>query len=87
MLRKKLQVAVSGGIHLAIAVELSRIPGKTGTHVFLKSGKKMVSIREYRRILTLAVRQGDQVELIVDGEEEEAVMEQMERILSRTGMP
>lgn len=71
-----------GGIHLVVAVLLSQVSREEGTHIFLKSGNRMVSVREYRKVLTLSVRQDDWVEILVDGgQEEESVMEQMEKIL------
>lgn len=82
MLRKRIQVTVPGGIHLAVAVSLRQIAGESDAHVFLKSGKKMVSAQEVQRVLSLGVHQMDRVELIVDGEEEEdSVMERIGKLL------
>lgn len=82
MLRKRIQVTVPGGIHLAVAVSLRQIAGESDAHVFLKSGKKMVSVQEVQRVLSLGVHQMDWVELIVDGEEEEdSVMERIGKLL------
>lgn len=82
MLRKRIQVTVPGGIHLAIAVSLRQIAGESDAHVFLKSGKKMVRVQEVQRVLSLGVHQMDWIELIVDGEEEEdSVMERIGKLL------
>ena len=82
MLRKKVQVPAAGGIHLAIAAALGETARAAEAHVFLKSGKKMVSAREIRKVLALGIHEQDQVEIIVDGEEEEAgIMERIEKIL------
>lgn len=69
---------------MAVAVALHKITEKEGTHVFLKTEKRMVSAREVQKVLALGVRKCDWVEVIVDGDvEEEQVMEQIERWLSR----
>ena len=81
MLRKKIQVTVPGGIHMAVAVSLGQIIRESDTHVFLKSGRRMVSGREIPKVLALGVHQLDWVELIVDGEEEESAMERIGKLL------
>ncbi len=82
MLRKKIQVSASGGIHMAVAVALGQAVKGKDAHVFIKAGRKMVSVKEISKVLALGVHERDQVEVIVDsGEEEEALMERMERIL------
>ncbi|MDE6961349.1 MAG: HPr family phosphocarrier protein [Lachnospiraceae bacterium] len=82
MLRKKIQVSTSGGIHMAIAVSLGLTAKEQGGHVFLKTDKKMVSAKEVPKVLALGVHELDWVEVIVDSEgEEEALMERIERIL------
>lgn len=82
MIRKKIQVGVPGGIHLAVASSLAQTVLAEGAHVFLKSGKKMVSVREMQKVLALGVHQWDQIEVLVDSEqEEESVLERIEKIL------
>lgn len=82
MLRKKIQVTVPGGIHMAIAVSLGQVIRESEAHVFLKAGKKMISAREVQKILSLGVHQLDWIELIVDGEEEEEpVAERIRKLL------
>lgn len=84
MVRKKIQVSVPGGIHMAIASALSQTVRTENIHVFLKAGKKMASIREPLKVLALGVHAQDWVEIIADCEgEEESVIEQMEKILCK----
>lgn len=67
---------------MAIAVSLGQAVQQYGAHVFLKAGRKMVSVKEVAKVLALGVHEQDFVEVIVDSEgEEEALMERMERIL------
>ncbi len=82
MIRRKIQVSVPGGIHMAVAAALSQTVRREDEHVFLKAGKKMASIREPLNVLSLGVHRMDWVEIIVDCEkEEESVLEQIEKIL------
>ncbi len=66
---------------MAVAVSLGQIIRESATHVFLKSGRRMVSGREIPKVLALGVHQLDWVELIVDGEEEESAMERIGKLL------
>ena len=66
---------------MAVAVSLGQIVRESDTHVFLKSGRRMVSGREIPKVLALGVHQLDWVELIVDGEEEESAMERIGKLL------
>lgn len=68
---------------MAVAVSLGQIMKESDVHVFLRSGKKMVSVREIPKVLALGVHELDQVELIVDGEEEESVLERTVKLLCR----
>lgn len=70
-----------GGIHMAVAAALSQVYQEEGTHVFLKAGKRMASIRDMPKVLALGIHEQDEVEVIVDGEEEISVIEQIEKIL------
>lgn len=67
---------------MAVAAALCRTVRTEDEHVFLKAGKKIASIREPLKVLSLGVRRMDWVEIIVDCEkEEESVLEQIEKIL------
>lgn len=67
---------------MAVAASLGQAVKDQDAHVFLKAGKKMVSVKEIPKILALGVHEQDIVEVIVDSEgEEEALMERIERIL------
>lgn len=81
MLRRKIQVTAAEGIHLAVAAALRQISKKNEVHIFLKTGKRMVSVREMQKVLSLRIHTGEWVEIIVDGGQEEGIIEQIERLL------
>ncbi|MDE7058468.1 MAG: HPr family phosphocarrier protein [Lachnospiraceae bacterium] len=83
MLRKKLQVMIPGGIHMAVALTLGQISKREDAHVFLMAKGRMVSARESQKVLALGIRKGEWIEVMVDSEggEEAEVIEQVEKVL------
>lgn len=81
-MKKRIQVTAPGGIHAAVAVLLSRIVIEENAFIFIKTDRKMVSVREHIKVLSLGIHQYDWIDIIVDGEQDEKfIMSQVERIL------
>lgn len=68
---------------MAVAMELGRISKKKDAYVFLMAKGRMVSARECQKVLALGVHKDEWVEVMIDseGEEESAVIEQIEKLL------
>lgn len=50
---KKIQVTTSGGIHVAVAVLLRQIAVEENAFISIKADRKMVSVREFMKVLSL----------------------------------
>ncbi len=74
-------MTAAGGIHMAVAVALNQLSENKGVHIFLRTEKRLVSVREVAKVLALRVHAEEWVEVIVDDEQEEGIMEQIERLL------
>ncbi len=66
---------------MAVAVALNQLSENKGVHIFLRTEKRLVSVREVAKVLALRVHAEEWVEVIVDDEQEEGIMEQIERLL------
>ncbi len=68
---------------MAIAMKLGQISKKEDAHIFLLTKERMVSARECQKVMTLGVRKGEWIEVMVDSEggEEAEVIEQVEKVL------
>lgn len=81
-MRKRIQVTTPGGIHAAVAALLRQIAVEENAFISIRTDRKMVSVREYIKVLSLGIHQYDWIDVIVDGEQdEEFIMARIERIL------
>lgn len=79
---KRIQVTTPGGIHAAVAALLRQIAVRENAFISIRRDKKMVSAKEYMKVLSMGIRQYDWIELIVESEnDEEYVMSQIEKVL------
>ena len=80
---KKIQVTTSGGIHVAVAVLLRQIAVEENAFISIKADRKMVSVREFMKVLSLGIRQSDWIEVVVESDhDEEYVTSRIEKVLS-----
>lgn len=63
------------GIHTRPAGALNKKVKKYDCKVLLKKGEKEVDVSQLIQLMLLGVNQGDKVEVIFDGKEEEAALE------------
>lgn len=81
-MRKRIQVTAPGGIHAAVAALLRQIAVEEGAFIGVKSDRKMVSVREYIKVLSLGIHQYDWIDIIVESEQdEELILSRVERVL------
>lgn len=80
---KRIQVTTSGGIHVAVAVLLRQIAVEENAFISIKADRKMVSVREFMKVLSLGIRQSDWIEVVVESDhDEEYIMSRIEKVLS-----
>lgn len=80
---KKLQVTTPGGIHVGIAVLLRQTALDEKCFISVKTGKKMISVKDYMKILSLGIHQYEWIEIVVESDhDEEIIMSRIEKILS-----
>lgn len=81
-MKKRIQVTTSGGIHIAVAVLLRQIAVEQNAFISIKTDKKIVSVREYMKVLSLGIHENDWVDIVVESNhDEEFIISQVEKIL------
>ncbi|MDD2981390.1 MAG: HPr family phosphocarrier protein, partial [Hespellia sp.] len=63
------------GVHILVAQEICKIRKKYRSRIFLKNENGMASAENVTQLLSLKIKQGDPVVVIVDGYPEREVME------------
>lgn len=75
---KKVIVEGRWGIHAEVAARLYEVNRHhTSCHIFIRHGKKMASLMHISQILSLGVKQGDEIVIIADGEDEAGAIEEV----------
>ncbi len=75
---KKVIVEGRWGIHAEVAARLYEVSRRhESCHIFIRHGKKMASLMSISQLLALGARQGDEIVIITDGEDEADVIEEV----------
>lgn len=68
------------GFHARPASELVKIANKYKSNVFIKRNNRTVSAKSILNLMSLAIRCGETIGLIIDGEDEKVVLEEILKI-------
>ena len=74
MLTKNLTVVNPSGLHLRPAGVLSQTAMKFKSDVIIESGEKRIVAKSVLNVMAAGIKSGTEVNLIVDGEDEEEAM-------------
>lgn len=75
MLSKKLTVVNPSGLHLRPAGVLSQAAMKFKSDVIIECGEKRIVAKSVLNVMAAGIKCGAEINLICDGEDEEAAME------------
>lgn len=73
MIEYDLRIQHSQGLHARQAAELSQYAEKSGCDIYFMKGKKNVNVRRFMELLSLKIKEGDMVHIIIHGRDEEKV--------------
>ena len=82
MIIKDLIVDTAGGIHVGIAVSIKAIIENREERVFIKYNSEVVNCKNVLKVVALNIMSGQKITLMVDGMDEEEVLEKIEKVLS-----
>lgn len=81
MKKIKYQVNNPQGIHARPAGLLVKELSQFNCNVIIKKGEKLVNAKEIFPLMSLSIKQGDKIVLILDGEEEMVAAKALEKYL------
>lgn len=82
MITKEIIVKTSGGIHVGIATSIKSIIKNKEDSVFIKHSSEVVNCRNILKVVALNIMQGKKIVLMVDGTNEEEVLQEIEKIIT-----
>jgi phosphotransferase system HPr (HPr) family protein len=86
LVEKTVQISNPTGLHARPAAEFVRAAGTYSSSVFIKKAEKQVDAKSILGVMSLSVRQGDEVTITADGvDETQAVAELADLVTSLEG--
>ena len=82
MITKDIVVNTIGGIHVGIAVRIKTIIQHREERVFIKYNSEVVNCKNVLKVVALNIMHGQMITLMVDGINEEEVLEKIEKIIT-----
>lgn len=82
MITKDIVVNTIGGIHVGIAVRIKTIIQNREERVFIKYDSEVVNCKNVLKVVALNIMHGQMITLMVDGINEEEVLEKIEKIIT-----
>ena len=82
---KKMIVDGRWGIHAEVAARLYEVSRRREScHIFIKHGSKIASLMDISQLLALGVKQGDEIVVIADGEDEAGAIREVISVIQYT---
>lgn len=82
MQRKKLVIANKLGLHARAAAKLVTLTSKYSATVNFTYGEKTVNGKSIMGIMMLAAAEGSEVEILVDGDDEQELLTEIEELIT-----
>lgn len=86
MIEKKFTVTSPTGIHARPATQLVQTASRFTSDIQLAYKERKVNLKSIMGVMALAAGKGAEITIIVDGNDEEAAIEQLETMLKREGL-
>ena len=81
MRTKKVTVRNKNGLHMRIVGRIVGVCGPSSSKITFRKDTTVVDARAFMDLLMLAAAEGTEIEITVDGGDEESVLGELERIL------
>jgi len=80
-MRKEIVIANTAGLHAQLAAKLVDVASKYDANVYMEYADRTVDAKSVLGLVSLAVPSGENVNLIAEGKEAEAAIQEIEKIL------
>ncbi|MCF7886370.1 MAG: HPr family phosphocarrier protein [Candidatus Marinimicrobia bacterium] len=81
MEKKKLEITNKYGLHSRPASELVKVASKYDSEITLSYNGQEANAKSILGIMVLAIEPGAEIELVVDGEDEEEALQALEKLI------
>ena len=82
MIQKDIKIKLSGGLEARPVAMLVQVASKYDSSVYLEAGDKRVNAKSIMGMMSLGLDTGEKVNVVVDGADEAAALEDIEKYLS-----
>ena len=82
MISKEITIRLENGLEARPVAMLVQVASKFDSSVYLEAGEKKVNAKSIMGMMSLGLDIGEKVTVIVDGEDEAAALEDIEKYLS-----
>ena len=82
MIKKPVKINLSTGLEARPVAQLVQVASQYSSEIHVKVGEKKVNAKRIMGMMTLGLDAGEEVTLLVNGEDEEAAMDSIEKYLS-----
>ena len=82
MISKEITIRLENGLEARPVAMLVQVASKFDSSVYLEAGEKKVNAKSIMGMMSLGLDTGEKVNVIVDGEDETAALEDIEKYLS-----
>jgi len=82
MISKEITIRLENGLEARPVAMLVQVASKFDSSVYLEAGEKKVNAKSIMGMMSLGLDTGEKVNVIVDGEDEAAALEDIEKYLS-----
>ena len=82
MISKEITIRLENGLEARPVAMLVQVASKFDSSVYLEAGDKKVNAKSIMGMMSLGLDTGEKVTVIVDGEDETAALEDIEKYLS-----
>jgi phosphotransferase system HPr (HPr) family protein len=81
MRTKKVTVRTKNGLHMRIAGRIIDKSSASQSKITFRKGQSSADARSIIDLLTLAVTEGAEIEIVADGSDEEKILSELEQVL------
>lgn len=82
MIKKPITVNLSTGLEARPVAQLVQVASQFNSEIYVEVGEKKVNAKSIMGMMTLGLDAGEEITLLISGEDEEAAMNSIERYLS-----
>ncbi|MBN6889238.1 phosphocarrier protein HPr [Cytobacillus horneckiae] len=86
MLEKNFTVISDTGIHARPATQLVQTAGRFSSDIQMEYKGRKVNLKSIMGVMALAVGKGGEIKIIIEGNDEQAAMEELQDMLQREGL-